>query len=83
MKCSGWQTQYVYQVLCRYYVVIMWFSVHVTHENEARSYFLIKLSEREKEIGVSCNLQLFSFFTNTVVHMDWLEGILKSVKDSG
>ena len=53
MKCSGWQTQYVYKVFCRYYAVITWFSVHVTLENEARSYFLIKFSEREKEIGVS------------------------------
>ena len=53
MKCSGWQTQYVYKVLCRYYVVVTWFFFHVTLENEARSYFLINFSEREKEIGVS------------------------------
>ena len=53
MKCSGWQAQYVYKVLCRYYVVIAWFSVHVTLKNETWSYFLIKFSEREKDIGVS------------------------------
>ena len=50
-------------------------SVHVTLENEARSYFLIKLSKKEKKIFEAkkkgtLQSTISSFFSNTVAQFN-------------